>query len=274
MSARFLVYKCVFSDYDVILRPLKTSKACDYVVVTDNPNMSAPGWRKHIVSVMPFSSPKEANLFYRSTFHEHLSSYEASLYLDGNIQICSDITSLFETFISYGTALGLQVHPSRISVKEEIEACVNFSKLKSVPDAWAELDHYRSLGFLDDVGMFETGIIIKNHSVKGLDDAMNMWYRIFREFGQRDQISLPYIIWKTGVSYSKLNYGLRDPEPVSFFLYPHWKSRSILDWLNVYIRAHRYNGGIWPTINIVWDWFQEIRGKVSFTKSLRKLIKG
>lgn len=274
MEKRFVVYKCVFDDYDVVLRPKYLSEDCDYVVVTDNEQLSAPGWRKHVVSPEPFSSPKEANLFFRSSFHKQLSSYEASLYLDGNIQIARDIYALFEEFVKKGVALGLQAHPDRVSVKEEVEACIQFSKLQNIPDAWAELEHYRSLGFPDDVGVFETGIIFKNHCVSGLDDAMNTWYSEFRKFGQRDQMSLPYVIWKTGVSYSTRSYGLRNPEPEFFFLYPHWKSRSKLDWLNVYIRARRYDGGIWPVVNRSWDMFQVMRAKVSFKRHLRKLIKG
>lgn len=274
MKSRFVVYKCVFSDYDVILRPSVVTKGCDYVVVTDNPDLFASGWQKHVVSAKKFSSAKEANLFYRSTFHEHLDCYEASLYLDGNIQICSDISGLFEKFVNSGAALGLQKHPERVSVAAEIEACIEFKKLKSVSDAWDELNYYRSLGFCDDMGLFETGLIFKNHSVDGLNEAMNAWYDAFRKFGQRDQLSLPFVLWKTGVSYSKFDYGLRDPVPENFFLYPHWKSCSKFDWLNVYIRAHRYNGGIWPAANIVWDKFQLLRGEVSLAKRLQKLTKG
>lgn len=274
MRKRYCAYKCVFGNYDIVMPPSYLSEDCDYIVVTDDEKLSAPGWRKHVVSPKPFSSPKEANLFFKASYHEQLDAYEASLYLDGNIQIVGDVSILFEDFVKKDVALGLQTHPDRISVGEEMKACIRLSNLRSISDAWAELELYRSLGFPDTLGLFENNIIFKNHRVNGLDDAMSAWYQAFCKFGQRDQFSLPYVLWKTGVSYSTRTYGLRDPKPEFFFLYPHWSSDKKLDGLNAYIRARRYDRGIWPVVNIIWGAFQFLRAKISLGNRLRKLIKG
>lgn len=274
MTKKYCIYKCVFGNYDIVLPPLIVSPICDYLVITDDANFSAPGWKKQIVSVEQFASPKTANLFFRALYHKQLTGYEASLYLDGNIQIAGDVAFLFEEFVNRGVALGLQLHPDRRSVEEEVKACIRLSLLKRPEDGWVELESYRSFGFPDNIGLFESNIIFKNHRVIGLDDAMSEWYDEFCKFRQRDQISLPYVIWKSGVSYSSRSYGLRDPRPEYFFLYPHSSSTNLLDWMNAYIRAHRYNRGLWPFVNIGWSTFQFIRAKVAPVKRLRRISKG
>lgn len=270
---RLCIYKCVFGDYDIIVPPRHYAAETDYVVVTENPDLPTPGWQRRIVKLEGFKSPKHANMFYRAKYHSELGDYAASLYLDGNIHVLGDLRSLFDSFLQKDVALGLQTHPDRTSVESEIEACIRHKLLRSVPDAQAELDLYRAEGFADDIGFFETNVIFKNHSKPGLEQAMDEWFMAFSRFVQRDQFSLPYAVWKTGVSYTESTYGLRSPDPKFISLYPHWPNKNKIDWLNAYIGARRYENFLFSMLNQAWTVFQVLRKKASPRQRLNALRK-
>lgn len=221
-----LVYTCVFGGYDRVFPPLHGDPSLDHVLVTDDPKLRVKGWRTHAVPASRFATPKAANLYYRALIHRELPGYDGALYVDGNIRLLGPSAAFIAPFMASGAALGLYPHPLRQTVASEAQACLQQGKLANPDALHAERAFQTSEGFPDDQGLMESGILLKNHKAPGLDAAMALWWEQFERFGTRDQISLPYVLWKSEVSVQWHDHSFRDPNPY-FGLYPHRGARGV-----------------------------------------------
>ena len=71
-------------------------------------------------------------------------------------------------------------HDSRISVKEELCAIIEGKKVLNSVNALDEVISYFTDGFTDAGGLAATGVILKNHSDKKLNAAMDLCVVAFR----------------------------------------------------------------------------------------------
>ncbi|WP_027715119.1 glycosyltransferase domain-containing protein [Desulfuromonas sp. TF] len=261
-----LVYTCVFGEYDWIFPPILREAGLDYVVVTDDTGLAVTGWRTLVVDVECFRGAKAANLHHRSLIHRILSGYDYSLYVDGNIRLLGRISKFLEDFSDSGAAMGLYRHPIRSSVREEAETCLKSGKVAEPDRLEAELAYYRSDGFPDDMGLVETGIILKNHRHPDLDRAMALWWQLFEQFGTRDQITLPYVLWKTGVSCMYHADSFRGPNPY-FGLYTHRGDQRAPRFYG-YVEGRAYDSLCYAAILRAWRFSWSVR------RTFRPLLKG
>jgi hypothetical protein len=235
---RFLVYTCVFGGYDRVYPPIRPEPGLDHVIVTDDAGLRVPGWRTQVVDMAPFATPKAANLYHRALIHRVLRGYDAALYIDGNMRLLGPTSRVFGPFLVSGAALAAWRHPQRSTVAAEAEACITGAKVPDPARIWAELAEYGAAGFPDDQGLFETGILLKNHRVAALDPAMALWWELYARHLTRDQISLPFVLWKTGLSRHVLPGSFRDPNPY-FALYPHARAKGVNPlYAHVSARSH------------------------------------
>lgn len=234
---KVLVYTAVFGGYDRVYPPLNPEPDLDYVIVTDDPSMAVAGWKTYLVDPSIFATPKVANLYYRALIHRVLPGYVASIYVDGNIRLLGKTSRFLEPFLESKSALGVFSHPLRTTVAAEIEACLKLGKVANPELLVAELAEYRAGGFPDNEGLIETGILLKNHNAPDLDLAMGMWWKLFSRHQTRDQISLPFVKWKTGVTCYYNEHIFRRQNPY-FAIYPHCDTRKKAILANLSGRSH------------------------------------
>lgn len=220
-----LVYTAVFGGYDRVFPPMVAEPGIDHVLITDDPAMNVGGWRTIVIDPAVYGSPKAANLHYKALMHRELTGYDASLYVDGNIRLKGRTSELFDRFEATGAALGVFPHPKRDNVADEVEACIAAGKGEAAP-LRAEYDAYRAEGFADDQGLIEATIILKNHRAPDLDPAMALWRDLFSKHRTRDQLSLPVVKARTGVSCVYHEFSFRQPNPW-FGLYPHRGAKGV-----------------------------------------------
>lgn len=220
-----LVYTAVFGGYDRVFPPMVQEAGIDHVLVTDDAATAVEGWRTLVIDPAVHGSPKAANLHYKALMHRELAGYDASLYVDGNIRLTGRTSALFDRFEASGAALGVFPHPRRDTVADEVEACAAAGKGDGAV-LRAEYEAYRAEGFADDQGLIEATIILKNHTAPDLDPAMALWRDLFSRFRTRDQLSLPVVKARTGVSCVYHDFSFRDPNPW-FGLYPHRGARGV-----------------------------------------------
>lgn len=256
---RLLVYTCVFGRYDWVFPPIKHEKNIDHVIVTDDPEMRISGWKTVVVNSIHFHTPKIANLYYRALIHKLLPGYDYSLYLDGNIRLLGITSDFFLEFISSGATLGLFRHPIRQSVHEEAATCLKLGKCNDPNMLTEELEYYKQQGFVDAAGLVETGIILKNYHKADLDECMQLWWQLFSKFGTRDQISLPYVLWKTDVKCMYHPYSFRDPNPY-FGIYTHRGDKRAPKGY-AYIEGRAYDSFFYRALLRVWQFSWVIRRK-------------
>lgn len=192
-----VVYTAIFGGWDVYVEPpegdyrtvLFTDDCCGTVVK-----------RAHVVVVKGAGDPVRAARGFKINPMTYLGSATYSLWVDGSITMRNvDVNRLIEENLR-DADIALFAHPCRNCLYEEAQACVDLRK--DDPNViQRQVMKYQSEGCPKGSGLVETGVLLRRHSVK-VAEFSRRWWREVMEFSRRDQISFPYVVWKTGVKYN------------------------------------------------------------------------
>lgn len=157
---------------------------------------------------MPLASPATVrspvliNRYHKLFPHSVLPKVDWSIYIDGNFRITGDISELVMKTREAGRVLACPRHPARSTIVDEIEACEAFGKFDELDRVRAreQLSFYKKEGFPLDHPLSANYLIIRNHQAPDMDTVMRLWWRQLLLFTKRDQISLPYVMWKTNLA--------------------------------------------------------------------------
>ncbi len=200
-----VVYTAVFGDYDRV-PPVNPEWDCDFVCFTDNPDIVSDGWRVEIVQ-RNGESAAQGNRRYKMLPHKYLSHYERSLYVDGNICIVADPTPLFHKYLDHGV-IAIPRHQDRNCAYKEARICIEGGRVnKDITES--QMARYERLGFPKGFGMTENGIIFRKHLDLDVINLMESWWEEYCRGGRRDQLSLPYLIWKTRINVGEVTESVR-----------------------------------------------------------------
>jgi hypothetical protein len=262
---RWLVYTCVAGGYDRVYPPLVVDPDTDYVIVTDDASLQVPGWRTHAVDASAYPTPQLMNRYFKMLAHREFKGYQASLYVDGNVRLLGSLRPVFQPFLSSGLPLKFFRHPKRHTVASEIAACIQRGKVQDAGRLHAEWEHFQADGFADDAGLVEATILLKDHLSADTDLAMALWWSLYQQHQTRDQTSLPYVLWKTGIGYAHHDFHFRDPNPY-FGLYPHCGAAHVPP-LYSHLSARAYDSVAHKVLLGLWQATWAIR------RAIRRLVK-
>ena len=212
-----VIYTCITGNYDNLLEPKYISPGFDYICFTDNKNLKSNIWK-----ILPIPD----NLLYLSKVkqqrnikinaHKYLSNYDLSIWVDSSVKLSDNMNKLLCTldFINYN--IFITKHPQRNCVYKEGEACIKLKK-DIAENINKELDFFRNSGMPENYGLVETNVMIRLHNEYSCIALMGEWWYYLNMYSHRDQLSLPYCLWK-------LNYKKLCVMPVGFnhTLYCNW----------------------------------------------------
>lgn len=194
---RVAVYTAIFGGYDY-LKEQPLIPGVDYVCFTDDPGLTAPGWRV-IVGKARHLHPRLSAKWYRTHPHRVLSAYRRSIYIDGSVQILTpDFVPAMLAALG-NRDMALFQHPARHNVRDEAEFCVPIEKYRGQPMV-AQVDHYAALGFPDQSGLYATGLIARRHRTRTMRRFGRAWMQENVRWTYQDQLSAPYLFWKFGIT--------------------------------------------------------------------------
>ena len=228
-------YTCIFGNYDLV-KSINSSllKKFNFFLIT-NLSIKSKNW-----NIIKVDDSRLSNFylsrFYKFFIHNKIKKYKFSVYFDGNIIIEKDFLLLLKKFISSKKDIGLFKHSSRSNVYEEINTNLKEKKNNSF-DIKRLLNFYRKNKYLSINDLTENCIIIRFNNSKKMTLAMNIWWKLLRLYGKRDQILLPYVIWKTKITKFVFDINLRDTKYVTIL--PHY-SGSILKRSRIFLYAKFY----------------------------------
>lgn len=128
--------------------------------------------------------------------HRYLPDYDYSLYIDANIVVRQDPTALLES-LDWPVFLTAE-HPYRATLGEEIEACV--AETKAPPAAMrAQLGRYTAEGLPEAAPLYENNVLARRHNAPEAIRLAEAWWEAYTAHPTRDQLSLPYAAWRTGI---------------------------------------------------------------------------
>jgi hypothetical protein len=238
---KIAVYTCITNNYDSLIPPRIINHNIDYLFFNDGTIKPKYPWMSILLN-HDFSS-KDTNRRIKLLPHlnEILSKYDLTIYVDGSIEILSDLSSLInEVNISDGHTF-LYSHNYRNCIYEECLECYLSNKI-SLDSCRLMRNYLSKVGMEKNFGMYEAGVIIrKNNTIDNVTLMNNWWDNYINSFGvKRDQIALMYTLWKLKANINSLGspdfsnshkfFKLRNSHNtnITIQLYNWWIRRSIL----------------------------------------------
>lgn len=211
---RVVIYTCVAGNYDNLLSPVFRADRISYVLFSNNESLrGTEGWeyRPFPQEVVQLGANNLASRYLKSHPHELFAGdFDASVYVDGNVQPVSDL-SYYVELINPRAGFSMHRHRVRDTIAEEATACK--ANHKGDPAALdAEVEHYVSEGFPLDYGLLETNIVATDLADEKAHEILSDWWdTMAHSRSGRDQISLPYVLWKHGVPLDAVTTMGRNP---------------------------------------------------------------
>ena len=203
---RIAVYTCITGNYDSLLEPLIHPDNIDYYVITDMNIDKNSKWIK--IDINKFEELKKLDNTRKARYaktHPHMffGEYEYSIWVDSNFRIVSDLSKFIKNTNST-VPFASHWHPYRNCIYTESIAC----KMRKKDDEKIinnQIDFYRKDGMPDNFGLIETNMIVRKHMDEKCIKIMEEWWNNIIQWSKRDQLSLPYVIWKNG--YTMKDFG-------------------------------------------------------------------
>lgn len=190
------VYECITNGYDTAKDPLYLGNDTDYYLYTDLPINANDIWKNKEIECKGYE--KEANRYYK--FHPDVfdNNYDYAIYIDGNVKIVSDVTTICS--IAHNSKIGIAMHKhhARDCIYEEGKAC-KFYKRGNQKKIEEQLQMMKKDGFPERFGLFEATIIVYDLNNPNAKKIAHQWWDMYiKSEAKRDQIFFPYILWKNG----------------------------------------------------------------------------
>ena len=130
------------------------------------------------------------NLFFKE--------YKYSIYVDGNVQILTDLTEYINK-IDSEIGIGIHKHHLRDCVYDELIAITKMNKKNRVmaKEYKKKLDNNN---MPKNYGLLQCNIIAREHSNKVCQKIMKEWWNEFESGIKRDQVSLPYVLYRNNIT--------------------------------------------------------------------------
>lgn len=199
-TPKIVVYTSIMGNYDTLQAPFLSFDNIDYVVFSDQLQTDKEGWNYKELPEQVKNIPNNITKNRYVKFHPHElfdKEYDYAIYIDGNIKVMSDLTDLVYA-INPKSGLALHRHQFRNCIFKEIEVCKllkkgNYEKLRQ------QVQKYKQEGFKEEFGLLECNVIVTDLKSTIAKNVLEEWWKEFIcSESYRDQISLPYVLWKNG----------------------------------------------------------------------------
>lgn len=200
MEKDVIVYSAIFDQKDNLKELKSKSNRCQYICFTDNKNIKSDFW--DIIHVnKPFESPRLCARYYKLNPHKVLNeNFKKSVWIDANIDFISNFDIFIENYIDNIKYPFFIKHFDRNCVYDEIDKCIEIKKDNK--DKLLKIkDYYKYIGFPENNGLYDTGVLPVNHNFYYIYEK---WWDELYNNSIRDQVSLPYILWKNGFNCGEI----------------------------------------------------------------------
>jgi len=226
------IYRCVFANYDTLVDELVVVPNADYYLFTDDPDLDIYPYRTILISDYG-DQPAIANRSFKLTIPSELTSYVATVYMDGNIGVFADMKTLIDEFLLSNADIGLFTHPNHSSLEDEIELCIVNQK-SSKEMLRSEVKFYSDLNTPKLEKFSDNSILFRKKPTEIFSAAMLEWLELVKKFSGRDQLSLPFIRYKYHLEEHFFNFSPRTRKNKYFIVFPHNVSQGVTSNLEIF----------------------------------------
>lgn len=197
-NKKIAIYTCITGDYDNLIEPLYCNENIDYIIFTNNTNITSKEWKVKYLENEENLNNVLLNRYVKMHPHKLLKEYDYTIYVDGNIKIYSDLSSYINR-IDKKIGLALSMHSTRNNLTDELEAC-KILKKGNIDKIDAKIKEYLEKGMPNEYGLLEAPVIVTDLHNQVAKKILNEWWdEFYLSDTYRDQIILPYILWKNDI---------------------------------------------------------------------------
>ncbi len=199
---RVVVYSCYFGDYEPF-NPAATGDGIGYdrVVFSDRTDLAHPGIRfetldpggmdARLLSRLPKMRP-----------HVFFDDYDWAVYVDNSATLKMSPLDLLSRILAGHDGLApagryFFPHDSRNCAYREARMCLRLGKM-SRPEFVRQIRRFRNEGFPQRFGLYANTLMVQRMGDVLTDTLNDAWYGDFLRRNGRDQVSLPFTLWKYG----------------------------------------------------------------------------
>lgn len=179
------IYTAIFGGRDRLHAPQFRAEGLRYLCFTDGPHNVADGVET-IVEPPPSPCPIRA-----ARYHKLHPPPGDTLWLDGAYQLLGDPRPLLSQLDS---AVAMCPHPQRSCAYAEAAECAVLG-LDDPAIIARQIERYHAKGFPENFGLWETGALFRRGDCPR--DWQELWWHEICHNSRRDQISLPWVLWKS-----------------------------------------------------------------------------
>jgi hypothetical protein len=258
------VYTCTFLDYDEVYSPIVRTPGVEYVLFSERRPRFVRGWQwRPLPPETAGFTQSMANRWCKFFPDRLFPDADVTVYADGAILMLGDLQPLLAEFRDSGAAIGLFRHQRRDTVEDELAFCLKRGKIAEADRARgeAQLAAYRDDGLLPGgYVLTQNGVILRRHDNPALPTAMQLWWDEMRTRTRRDQLSLPWVLHRTGLQAHvwPWNYSRANPY---FLRYPHRVDIDTGLWFEMFAFVQKQRPGAMQAFyRVLHRMVQQLRG--------------
>lgn len=191
-----VVYTCITGGYDTLIDPKWISEGFDYICFTDNADIKSDVWQ---IRPLPKETEGLSNVkkqrYVKINPHKHLSDYDLSIWVDGNVELKGNLNDFVKETIKDDCSVYVPKHPSRNCIYTEARIVLRMKKDK-FENIDPQIKRYEKEGFPKNNGLLQSNIMLRKHNKKDCIKLMEFWFNELKDGSHRDQLSFNYASWK------------------------------------------------------------------------------
>lgn len=184
------IFTCLFGDYDNLLQA-PSYNGWDAVLFTDQDIKDSKGWE---IRKVKSNDPKISSRLYKWMSHVHLQEYSLVCYIDANMRLLQEPPSQPVFFL----------HATIRKLYDEFAKVRQLGKA-DIGQLDRQINYYRSQKFRDNQPLYANGFFVRDHSEQ-VNLICENTYGLTAEFTHRDQLALPFVLFKTGLKLPSQRY--------------------------------------------------------------------
>jgi hypothetical protein len=210
---RVVVFTAAIGDTDIVRPPKTIDPNAEYLCFTDRPSVVAPYERIGVPSTS--DGMLAARRIKVLADHPRLTNAEVTLWHDASYALRRNLTWLRRA-IRWVDLVAL-AHPRRSRLEDEALAIARYGYLPTEL-ALSHVARYRAAGF-DRDGITASGLLGRRVS-STVSEFNALWWRELQQWGGRDQGSLDYSAWASGLRVGHVPGTIRDNRMAQWRIYP------------------------------------------------------
>ncbi len=207
-NLNIVVYTCITGNYDKPKQPLLKFGNVKYILFTDDTEClkkdnSIWEYRKIPDIISDYNNIYKNRYIKMHPFDLFGDSFDVSIYIDGNVKVISDI-SIFAEMINDNVGIAAHKHRFRDCIYEEESTC-ELKRKGNIEKMREQIEFYRNEEFPAHYGLIECTVLATQLHNKTANIIYQQWWNEFLHHdSMRDQLSLPYILWKNNIDIKQV----------------------------------------------------------------------